>query len=114
MDQQAILLAGFGILVAGALAAWLVGDRHPSLLRHGGFVAILAAGACFGIVSVVVLRTGVALGPLTVWQPSFVHASLSIRVDALEQGAPPVTTWPTSPTIYRGYVAPTAKLLSMA
>ena len=77
------LLFGFAVLVAGAIAAWAIGGRHPAWLRAIGLAAILVAGACFTLVSIQVLRSGAALGPIVLWQPALVRASLSIRVDAL-------------------------------
>lgn len=83
MDQQMTLLAGFAVLLAGAVAASLIGSRRPGWLRGVGLAAIGGAGACFVLVSVQVLRSGAPLGPVTLWQPSLLRATLSIRVDAL-------------------------------
>ncbi|MBP1633838.1 MAG: dehydrogenase (quinone) [Acidobacteria bacterium] len=83
MDQGLLLLAGFAVLLTGALAASAIGSRRPALLRGLGLLAIAGAAACFGLVSAQVLRTGAALGPITLWRPALVPASLTIRVDAL-------------------------------
>src|SRR5512141_3157373 len=83
MNHQLLLLGGFAALLAGALASWLIGERRAGLLRYIGLAAVAAAGASFTSVSVSVLRSGAALGPITLWHPSLVRASVSIRVDAL-------------------------------
>jgi hydrogenase-4 component B len=83
MDPETLLLAGFAVLLAGAIAAWAVGSRRPAWLRATGLAAIAGAAACFGLVSIQVLRSGAPLGPVALWQPSILPATLSIRVDAL-------------------------------
>ncbi len=85
MDQQSMLLGGFALLLVGALATWVVGGAgwRAEFSRRLGVIVVAAAGACFAGVAVSVLAGGGALGPIVVWQPSLVKASLSIRVDAL-------------------------------
>lgn len=93
MDPQLLLLAGFAILPAGAVACWVVGGRHAGWLRAIGLAATVGAGACFCAVSIGVLLAaaaasgGTGLAPaavrVTLWQPALVPASLSVRVDAL-------------------------------
>jgi hydrogenase-4 component B len=85
MDQQLLLLGGFTLLLGGAFATWVLGGRgwRAEVSRHLGLIVIAAAGACFTSVAVSVLGGHGGLGPVALWQPSLVNATLSIRVDAL-------------------------------
>jgi hydrogenase-4 component B len=85
MNQPLILLGGFALLLCGALATWAIGGggRRAWLPRHLALVVVAAAGACFASVAASVLSGGAALGPIVLWHPTLVDASLSIRVDGL-------------------------------
>jgi hydrogenase-4 component B len=86
MDQETLLLAGFAILGVGALVTLLARGEgwQAALSRYTALAAVLASGACFATLSARLL-SGAApvLGPIVLWEPSFVRASLAIRVDAL-------------------------------
>ena len=86
MPAVTLLLAGFAILLVGALATLLLGGsaRSADAARYVGLAAVLGAAACFLTVSAGVLTaSGTVVGPLVLWKPAFLKASLSIRVDAL-------------------------------
>jgi hydrogenase-4 component B len=85
MDQQLMLLGGFTLLLLGAFVTWVLGGGgwRAEFSRHFGLIIVAAAGGCFASVSAFVLGGHGALGPVVLWQPSLVNASLSIRVDAL-------------------------------
>jgi hydrogenase-4 component B len=85
MDPQNLLLVGFAVLGLGALVTLLLpGEgRRAGLSRMVALAAVAGSGFCFVVVSVGVLWHGAALGPVVLWQPSLIRASLSIRVDGL-------------------------------
>ena len=85
MDQQWMLLGGFALLLAGALVTWALGGagRRADVARKLALAVVAGGGACFLSVAASVLGGHGTLGPVVVWQPSLVKASLAIRVDAL-------------------------------
>ena len=87
MDQQALLLGGFAILLLGALAtfAWGGAGRGASFSRYVALVSVLAAAACFLTLSVRILLdpSASAVGRVVLCQPSRLKASLAVKVDAL-------------------------------
>ncbi len=102
MDQQSMLLGGFALLLFGAFATWVIGGIgwRAECSRYLGLIVVAASGACFTSVAMLVLGGHAALGPIVLWQPLLVHASLSIRVDALSaffllliSGLSLVATW---------------------
>jgi hydrogenase-4 component B len=85
MNQPLMLLGGFTLLACGAFATWVLGGRgaRAGFSRYLGLVVVAAAGGCFTSVAAAVLGGGAALGPLVLWRPALVGASVSVRVDAL-------------------------------
>jgi len=80
-----MLIGGFALLLVGAFATWVLGGGgwRAEASRRLGLIVIAAAGGCFASVSTFVLGGHGAVGPIVLWQPTLVNASLSIRVDAL-------------------------------
>jgi hydrogenase-4 component B len=86
MDQETLLAGGFASLLLGALITLVLRGRgaRAAISRIVALASILFAAGCFVGVAVPVLsESGRVLGPLRLWAPSFVKASVSIRVDAL-------------------------------
>jgi hydrogenase-4 component B len=86
MDQETLLAGGFASLLLGAIVTFVLRGKgaRAEISRFAALVSILGAAGCFVGVAVGVLAPGGrALGPLHLWTPSLVKASLSIRVDAL-------------------------------
>ena len=80
-----MLVGGFALLLVGALVTWVLGGAgwRADVARKLALVVVAAAGACFASVAASVLGGHGTLGPVVVWQPSLIKASLAIRVDAL-------------------------------
>jgi hydrogenase-4 component B len=86
MDQETLLAGGFASLLLGALITWVLRGKgaRAAISRVVALVSIIGAAGCFvGVAVPVLAEGGRALGPLRLWAPSFVRASVSIRVDAL-------------------------------
>jgi hydrogenase-4 component B len=78
--MDSMLFTGLGILGAAALITLAASG---ALARAVALLGVLSAGTLFSVVAVQVLSTGTALGPVELWRPSVIDASLTIRVDAL-------------------------------
>jgi hydrogenase-4 component B len=87
MDQQALLLAGFAVLLLGALATFAFGGpgKGARVSRYLALLAVAGAAACFLTLSARILLDPAAgeVQRTVLWQPSLLNASLAIKVDAL-------------------------------
>ncbi len=78
--MESLLFTAFGILAAAALLTVFTSGR---LSRAVTWISVLSAGALFIAVAAQVLGSGVPIGPIEIWKPGILNASLAIRVDAL-------------------------------
>ena len=87
MSLATPLVGGFLVLLGGTVATLFLrrDGRAADWARYIGLTAVLGASACFAVTAAGVLTGGPsqALGPIVLWKPAIIRASLSIRVDAL-------------------------------
>ncbi|MGA9753151.1 MAG: proton-conducting transporter membrane subunit [Acidobacteriota bacterium] len=85
MTWMNVLLTGLAILGGGALFAYLLNGAGAwaRSCRAVSLLAVLGAALCLGAVGVRVLALGRTLGPVTLWRPGLLGATLSLRVDGL-------------------------------